>query len=353
MSRRASRSRVGIVVAAALLAACGTGPNPSPTLSPAALPTATAAAAPSPTVPAGTPTPSESAVVCPSELPTALASVAELADPACYGSTELTIDGWLSEIDLHVVDGEWTPSWTMALSGLFAQIPTVEEWVFDFLMTDHRPGPMISVVTPPTSGIDLSGLGRLVTLRGHFADPAASACEVLDWEPDEGQSSQEPPHLPCERLFVVTNLEGIAFPSPVCPAESPLSHAAFLAADARCFIGREVKVSGWEDVGEGFGGETSIMPISRGDLRTADAQLVADRWESNLSQFPIFPMTVAGSGVSFDGSDLRVVVTGMFGHEAAESCRVDYAAWSWTPPDSWAVNRCSRLFVITGVRIRD
>ena len=352
MRTRSSGSFIGIVMAAALLAGCTTGPTGSPTPSPAALPTATAAA-PSPTMPASTPLPSESAIVCPSALPTTLASVAELADPACYGSTELTIDGWLSEIDLYVVEGEWTPSWTMALSGLFARTPTVQEWIFDFLLADHRPGPVLSVVTPPTSGIDLSGLGRLVTLRGHFADPAASACEVKDWEPDEGQPSQAPPDLPCERLFVVTNLEGISWPSPGCPSESPLSHAAFLAADARCFIGREVKVRGWEDDGEGFGGEAPVIPISLGDLRHSDSQFVADRWESNLSQFPIFPVTVAGSGVTFDGSDRSVVVTGMFGHEAAESCRVDYDAWSWTPPDSWAVNRCKRLFVITGVRIRD
>jgi hypothetical protein len=303
-------------------------------------------ASPTPAIPSGT------GIACPSDLPTDLASVAGLADPTCYGTTELAIDGWLSEIDLHVVDGEWTPSWTMALSGLFARTPTVEEWVFDFLISDHRPGPVISVVTPPASGIDLSGLGRWVTLRGQFNDPEASACEVLDWEAIPGDANQEPPDLPCERLFVARSLEPIAGPTPDCPTDSPLLHAAFMAADATCFIGREVQVSGWEDVGEGFGGTSTVMPISLGELRYADAQLVGNRWESDGGQMPIFPTTVAGSGVTFDRSDREVVVTGRFDHQAAESCRVDFTAWTWTPPDSWAVNRCSRLFVITDVQPR-
>ena len=348
MTRRRAGSLAGVTLVMALLVGCQAGPAASPT--PVAVATPTAPAASTPTIaPVVTPGPNGSGVVCPSELPTDLASVAELPDPACYGTTELTIDGWLSEIDLYMDPGEWTPSWTMALSGLFAQSPTVGDWVFDFLMSDHRPGPVISVVTPPTTGIDLLGLGRWVTLRGHFNDPAASACEVLNWDPDPQDANQDPPDLPCEQLFVVTSLDAIAVPSPVCPSESPMTHAAFFAADATCFIGREVQVTGWEDVGEGFGGVSTVMPVTLGDLRSADAQLVANPWQSDGPQNPIFPMTVRGSGVSFDRSDRQVVVTGTLGHAAAQACRIAPTSWTWTPPESWAVNRCMRLFVITGV----
>ena len=58
------------------------------------------------------------------------------------------------------------------------------------------------------------------------------------------------------------------------------------------------------------------------------------------------------SGISFDDAALKVVVTGTLGHAASEDCRPAYEAWAWSPPDSWAQNRCMRLFVITDVRAR-
>ena len=63
---------------------------------------------------------------CPSELPTKLASVDDPADPACYGSTALTIDGWLAE-QTAFVSIPRPPSWTMSISGLFPEPPTVRD----------------------------------------------------------------------------------------------------------------------------------------------------------------------------------------------------------------------------------
>ena len=348
------RSVITVAMAAAIVAGCNPGTtatgSPDP---PTAAPSATAATettAPTSLIESPEPT---AGVVCPSDLPTELASVDELADPSCYGSTELSIDGWLSEIDVHIGDGEPTPSWTIALSGLFARSATVGEAIFDYLMRDRRPAASISVVTPPESGIDLLGLGRWVTLRGRFNDAAASACTILNWEPDPEDANQDPPDLECERLFVVSGLTTLERPVPDCPMESPMTLAEFEAADFMCRVGQEVRIAGWEDPGEGFGGASDVYPISFGTLKFLDeAQLVANRWESDDVEHVIFPWTVRGSGVSFDDEDLRVVVTGTLGHAASEGCRPALEGWTWTPPASWVQNRCMRLFVITDVRVR-
>ena len=346
----ALRSAITMAMAAAIIAGCA---GPTVTGSPAP-----ASVAPSATAGASTPAPTAapeptSGIVCPSDLPTTLASVADLADPSCYGATELTIDGWLSETDVHVGDGEPTPSWTVALSGLFPRSANVGESIFDFLLGDRRDAPRIAVVTPPESGIDLLGLGRWVTLSGHFNDPAASACEVLNWEPDPEDADQDPPDLGCERLFVVSSLAQLDRPQPDCTMDSPMTLAAFMDADFMCRVGQEVRIAAWEDPGEGFGGASDVYPISFGTLKfLPDAQLVAHRWESSDVGQLIFPWTVRGSGVTFDDEDLKVVVTGTLGHGASEGCRPAFEGWTWSPPDSWAQNRCMRLFVITDVRAR-
>lgn len=350
----ALRSAITVALAAAIIVGCNPGTTATGSPAPATLTPSAPAATPTtaPASPAATPEPS-GGVVCPSDLPAELASVDELADPSCYGTTELTIDGWLSEIDVHVGYGEPTPSWTIALSGLFARSATVGESVFDFLLVDQRPAASISVVTPPETGIDLLGLGRWVTLRGHFYDAAASACTILNWEPDPEDADQDPPDLGCERLFVVSSLTALDRPQPDCTMESPMTLAEFEAADFMCRVGQEVEIAAWEDRGEGFGGASDVFPISFGTLKFLDeAQLVAHRWESGEVGHLIFPWTVRGSGVSFDAEDLRVVVTGTLGHAASEGCRPAVEGWTWSPPSSWVQNRCTRLFVITDVRVR-
>lgn len=344
VTRRRSHSLVRMAVAAALLAACQAGPAVSP--SPAATPSPTVA--PTATIgPAATPSPGASTVACPSELPTALASVTQLADRSCYGTTELAIEGWLAEQQVSVDHGEAAPGWVMPISALFPDRPTVREWTLDYLLAGPLGG--LDVVTPPDTGIDLSGLGRWVTLRGHFNDPAALACTptLVDSYPDEFAGPD------CDRLFVVTGLQGLGRAEPSCPGGSPLSLATFLAADAGCFIGREVRITGWEDVGEGFGGASSAYPITLDpSMRSAQAQLVSERWESDLDHNPIFPWLIEGSGVRFDQSDQRVIVTGRLGHEAANGCRPGpFPSWTWTPPVSWAQHRCMRLFVIDEVQL--
>lgn len=343
----------GLATAAVMIVAgCQPGIPPSAAPSSPATPTATAAAVatatPTPTVaasPTVAPEPTGSPVPCPSALPTTV-SVDALADPSCYGTTELTIDAWLAETPIWVDSNEPVPSWTIPTSGLFAESPTVASFAYDFLMANGGTG--VSVVATPTSGIDLSGLGRWVTVRGHFNDPAVLACTttLVDDYPDEYAKPD------CSRLFLATSLEPLTHRQRVCPSTS-LTITAFMAADATCFIGREVHVTGWEDVGEGFGGAASVYPVDTGTVFTfADAQLISHRWESDLDKVYIFPWLLRGSGVRFDRSDTKVIVTGQLGHPASKDCRPHAIGWTWVPPLDWAQDQCRHLFVITGVQLR-
>lgn len=342
MHRQVSRSGIGALALAAVLAACQQGTAPSPAASPTSPPVATASPRPTST-PAS---PGPSAAGCPTTLPTTVA-VADLADPRCYGTTQLTIEGWLADTSFDVSAGERMPGWTNAFSGLYPSSPSNDEFIVDFLLHSREPG--VWVVAPPTSNVDFSELGRWVSARGHFNDPAAMTCAVA---PGTESPNDPPPDLQCERLFVVTELADLDRPAPSCPIESPVSIATFLAADVTCFWKRTVEISGWEDVGEGFGGIAPIYPISTGSLELAHAQLVANRWESNLDQHTIFPWKVAGSGIAFDRNDREVVVTAVLGGPAASTCTPAYDAWTWSPPAEWAQHRCWHLLVIIAVRDR-
>ena len=348
----ALKSAITVAIVAAIIAGCArptTTESPAPaTLAPSAtagIPT-TAPTTPPTADPIESPEPT-AGVVCPSDLPTDLASVEELADPSCYGATELTINGWLAEQGIWIDMGETEPSWTMAWSALYSDSPTAGEWMVDYLLAEQQLPPRISVVARPASDIDLSGLGRWVTLRGHFNDEKASACRQIlrGWDPDEHR---------CDRLFVVSSVEGRPATGPVCPTGSPITIEEFLAADARCYRGRDVQLIGWEDIGEGFGGTSPRYPITLSpSLRYPDAQLVERRFESGDPGPIIFPMTVVG-GVKFNASDHRAIVTGQLGHAAALKCRPGpYSPWTWTPPVKWAQHFCQRIFIVTGVQDRD
>ena len=96
----ALRSAVGMALVAVLLFGCGAGPGATASLpvepSPSAPAGSPSAPPPAPTdVPTATPAPSSTAV-CASDLETNIASVEELADPSCYGDTELT--EWLQGV---------------------------------------------------------------------------------------------------------------------------------------------------------------------------------------------------------------------------------------------------------------
>lgn len=341
----ALRPGITVAIAAAIFAGCS-GPTATGSPVPATSgPTATAGTpSAAPTTPIESPEPSAS-VVCPSDLPTTLASVELLADASCYGTTELTIDGWLAESGVWTDPGETEPGWTNPWVALYPSNPTAGQFVIDYLQADRVPGG-ISVVTAPRSGIDLSGIGRPVTLRGHFNDAVASACtKVIKHSSDRD----------CAALFVVTGLESHPVDSPVCPAESPITIEAFLAADARCFLGHDVRIRGWEDVGEGFGGTGPIWRVDESaSLRMAVAQLAAQRFEDLVDEPYLFVWTAKGSGVRFDASDREVVVTARLGHSAAQDCRPEeQEGWGWAPPLTWARHYCQRMLVITDVRAVD
>jgi len=338
------RTGVGLVLAAAILAACEQGTpgrtGPYPTTAPTAVPTILATAAGAPTA-----SPSASTITCPPDLPTTI-RVEQLADPGCYGTAELAIEGWLAEGPVFIAFNEPLLKWTIPIAGLFADRPTVGEWIYDYLMAGRSGG--LRVVADPSSGLDLTGPGQWVTLRGRFNDPEILPCRLVVESDNPGEDARPD----CAGLFLVTGVEPLDRAAPDCPTTSPLSVAAFMAADALCFVGREVRVSGWEDVGDGFGGEAPVWRITTGPgLVAADAQLVSHRWESDLEQHAIFPWIVGGSGVRFDRSDVRVVVTGILGHPASAGCRPVDIGWGWTPPLSWAQNECRHLFVITRVQL--
>ena len=298
---------------------------------------------------AGTPAPTladGSPVVCPGTLPTKVASIDLLADRSCYGTAELAIDGWLEDGSIDTTHNEATPSWVMPFAQLYPRGPTVGDFIYNTL---HAGRPGLEVVAKAEAAIDLSGVGRWVTVHGHFNDPDALACvrTLQDTYPGEWAGPD------CDRLFVVTALEPLLRVGDEC-GPSSLTIAEFKAADLACFLGREAHITGWEDVGEGFGGSAPVYPFDLApSMRFADAQLVAHRWESELDHDAIFPVTIAGSGVRFNRSDLRVVVTGMLGHPRSEGCRPGVLdGWTWSPPVSWAQHQCEHLFVVTGVQVR-
>lgn len=336
---------IGMVI----VAGCqGPGPTTGPTAaSPTSGPTAESTPGSTPT-PTAAPSPTSAGITCPSPLPTDVEAILRLDSPSCFGTNELSIEGWLDEDSIGVDQNDLSPPWTIASSSLYPSSPLVSEFMFDFMLSDRRYG--MRVVAPPESGIDLMGTGRWVSLRGHFNDPVASACTFVDPE----LANDPYTSVDCNRLFVVTGLNELPPPSPACPSDSPLDLPTFFAADAACFIGKEVKLVGWEDIGEGFGGASTAYPIKLDpSLRLADAQLVSRRWESEGEQHAMFPWTIRGSGIHFDRSDVRVAVTGLLGHPAAAGCRPGSVGWTWTPPTSWAQHRCQHIFVITAVRIRD
>jgi hypothetical protein len=339
----ALRSAITVAMAAAIIAGCAR-PTATGSIAPATLaPSATAV--PPTEAPTEAPEPT-AGVVCPTDLSTNLASVEELADPSCYGTTELTLDGWLAESGVWTDPGETDPGWTNPWVELYANSPTAGQFMIDYLQADQVPGG-ISVVTPPRTGIDLSGNGRPVTLRGHFNDAEASACQKV-----RKRSSDRD----CAALFVVSSLEAHPHDSPVCPAaDSPITVETFLGADARCFRGHEFKIRGWEDVGEGFGGAGPIWRVDySASLRMADAQLTAQRFEDLVDEPYLFVWTPNDAGVRFDASDRRVVVTAQLGHPGAQDCRPEsYDGWGWTPPITWAQHYCERMLVITDVRVVD
>ena len=336
------RPAAAVAMAVAMIAGCAaptaTGspvPSSEAPSATAALPTSVASEAPEPTGVAG----------CPSDLPTTLTSVAELADPSCYGTTELTIDGWLAESGVWTEPGETEPAWTNPWVQLYPTSPTAGQFMIDFLHADQVPGG-ISVVTPPRSGIDLSGNGSLVTLKGHFNDAEASACQKVRKRGSERD---------CAGLFVATSLESHPPDSPVCPVDELMPIETFLGADARCFRGHDVRIRGWEDVGEGFGGTGPIWRVDySASLRMADAQLAAQRFEDLVNEPYLFVWTPKDAGFRFDASDRQVVVTARLGHPGAEDCRPEsYDGWGWTPPVIWAQHYCERMLVITDVRVVD
>ncbi len=329
------------ILVALLVAACGGATGPASTAEPT--PTAQASIGQSPSASETGPAPT----ICPSALPSAVSSVADLADPSCYGMAELTIDGWLAEAAFGVDEGQVDPSWTIPLTRLYAAPPTAAEFALDDLFSTEggRWGP--AVVSPPASGVDLSGLGRWVRVHGHFNDPAASACTSSS--PDI-----QPADLGCERLFVVSALDGVPHPSPACPTTSPISMATFLAADARCFLGHNVRIAAWEDRSEGIGGMNTNYPFTHAAFHDTVSQLVSAPIAAGAVQPWIFPWTLAGSKVTFDKSALKVTVTGHFGDPASSTCTSGpYPDWTWSPPTTWAQHRCERLFVITGVARRN
>jgi hypothetical protein len=130
-----------------------------------------------------------------------------------------------------------------------------------------------------------------------------------------------------------------------------LTIAQLRAADAACFIGHDVQITGWEDVGEGFGGVANIYPIVLApEFRMADAQFVARPWAQDPGNDVFFVYTLKGSGVAFDQSNRNVLVTARLGVAAAEGCKaLQLDGWTWAPPDSWAQHRCDHLLVIKKV----
>lgn len=200
-------TRQSFVLGAALLvAACTVGP---PAGTPSAAPATEGVPSSVPTsTPRPTPTPVAGVGNCPTDSQLTVAQFAE-ADPACFGSADVEIRGWLDKPPAIGFEPPGiSPRWLHYPSG--SDLTTLWE---------ARPEPDGSCPTigeqgctgffwhiDPASGLTLDGPPRWLIVTGHLDDPAAQTCHYVypeDWTKERADDAEAV--ATCRAQFVIVS----------------------------------------------------------------------------------------------------------------------------------------------------
>lgn len=332
----------------------------------------TAAASPSPTatgVPTSEPSPTAEASIaaqtpgCPTTSPMSVGQYLA-ADPACFGSRDVTIAGWedvpnyTSEPQTPPIEPAWLADRAPAV--LASQMPPT---ACDATTTTC---PWLDVHLAPASTLrfELDGVWAVIT--GHRGDPAAETCQPTaptdtpapTIKPDDAKAA-------CRDAFVLTSVT--AGPPPAgalafCPSDSPLTVTVYNATDPACFHGKTVRIVGW--VGEIPAMDFDGPPIAPGWLEFPAAVIWSqvpvvtdgngscpDTTDGSSTCAVMFAMLDPNGGVPSPAKHRWVILTGHIDDPISETCTYTSGGLGdgAIPPAVYARQDCRRAFVITNV----
>lgn len=143
--------------------------------------------------------------------PPDVTTLVEQHDPlACYGGAALTFD--TTVMGLGVVDcpGGLESAWLScgALVGLYPIPETSRPWGVILAARSQDFGePLYAVFHPDIEGLRARVLDVLVTVTGHYDDPAARSCHNTSWPPGGDPPPVEDVIHACRSTFVITAVD--------------------------------------------------------------------------------------------------------------------------------------------------
>jgi hypothetical protein len=345
-----------LLVVSLLVVGCGStaGSSPGGTIA------ITASPAGSPAEASPSPAPSATSGMCAGPEPLTVSAYLA-ADPACFGSRDVQIEGW-EDIPDGIggagpnFDPRWLgdlfPSGSALASNLFGQ-PCESPCQMSFLF----------VYIDPASDLRFEADGQWVVISGHRNDPAAETC-TYDASAGAIDLTAEQVRQACRDHFVLTAVRAATPPAsalPVCPTASPMRVTEYMNADAACFGSREVSVIGWQGQPPILGAEPPTIEPSwlyafspsvlwqkppRFDQSDSGQSCTVDDCHF------FFVQIEPGSGLTFAATGRWVVISGHRQDPAAETCR-----WVYPPdwgtanlrPDVEARQQCRSAFVLTSI----
>jgi hypothetical protein len=281
------------------------------------------------------------------------------ADPACFGSTDVTLAGWEDRAEgLGGVDEPSEPNW------LTTNVPF---WSFLRDRLGHECGTLcdgaISVHVDPASSLRFERDGHWVVITGHRNDPRAETCHFTGTlEP--GMPTDEELRERCRAVFVLTSVRDAEPPAaalPSCPRDAVLRVAQFQDADPACFGSADVTLVGWEASPPAIG----LMPpgIEPGWLWGLRMSALwggeqipgsEDCVDDAASCAWMFAYPEPQSGATFATNDRWVEIIGHLDDPAAEMCHYVYPPdWGTQPrnDDITARQTCRQSFVVTSLKV--
>ena len=358
-----------------LLAACaGAGVSPVPSAAPWT-PGGSSTASPSDTAATQPPLASSvtsrtaSPVPCPTASPIAVADYVD-ADPACFGSDDVTIAGWTDDpVDGWFGPGKIEPTWLGDATNEYSLLrsvlpgpPCTHESEEDEAPA-ICPGALVGHIDPASS-LTLEGNGRWTVVTGHRDDPAAVTCRIARLDDGDGEPAPTSGDVvaACRSRFVLTSAREAAPPPEAltalkCPGGELLELRDYMTAVPGCFGGRTVSVRAWED-----------QPIVTGWEAPAPKPSWLSLPDSSRFFWSIRPASTTGCGTPecygmFVYQDPRarvrlgkagrwVIITGHREDSAAERCRWPAGTGPQDAVASGLVARreCRSAFVIESIR---
>jgi hypothetical protein len=347
-----------LLVVSLLVVGCASRAGSSPGESVTA--TATSPAA-SPTETPQSPAPSATSGTCAGPEPLTVSAYLA-ADPACFGSHDVQIEGWEDiadgvggagpNFDPHWL-GDLSPPGSVMASSLFDQ-PCESPCEMRFFF----------VYVNPATNLRFEADGQWVIITGHRNDPAAETC-TYDGSGGPISLTAEEIRQWCRDRFVLTSVRAATPPAsalPTCPTASPMRVTEYMNADPVCFGSQEVSVIGWQDLPPILGSEEpSITPtwlwfFSKSVLwqKPPGFDQSGGGQSCTVDDCHFFFVQIRpDSGLTFNPTGGRwVALTGHRQDPASETCKWVYPAdWGTSTrlPDLLARQHCRGTFVLTSV----